>query len=230
MGTQHIVRSYDQDLSKLHGMLEDMGKRSLHALKTALEALVEVDHALAETVIEGDRAIDHLEHEIDTFALRMIALRQPMAEDLRRVIVGLKISSHLERIADYATNIARRAISLQGTKEPLPALTSLERLGRAVIVLTQDGIHAFLAQDDGLCKQVRERDCEIDDMYTSYVRELITFMLEDPRTISASTQLLFVAKNLERIGDHMTDIVEMVHFMLTGHTFADPRPKGRKHQ
>ncbi len=226
MGTSHIVRSYDNDLNKLHTMLEEMGKRSIHALTTAMEALLRCDRNLAETVIEGDRAIDHLEHEIDNFAIRMIALRQPMAQDLRRVIVGLKISSHLERVADYATNIARRSLNLDTQKAPLPPSTSLDRLGREVINLTQDGLKAFLQQDDALCKEVRNRDCEIDNLYTSYLRELITFMLEDPRTISSCTQLLFIAKNLERIGDHMTDVVEMVHFMITGAPFAEPRQKG----
>ncbi|KAB2835847.1 MAG: phosphate signaling complex protein PhoU [Caedimonadaceae bacterium] len=226
MAFDHIVKSYDEDLKFLNDKIKDMGKMAVNQLKRAIEAIVERNATLALQIIETDPLIDKIEHEIDTFAIRMIALRQPVAKDLRHVVSALKVSSHLERLADYATNIARRAITLSGMPHNL-SMHVISRMADLVQGMIKDVLQAYATGDDKKAHQVWNGDKEVDEMYLSYLRELLTYMMEDPRNIGPCTELLFVAKNLERMGDHATNIAELVHYFNYGEPFKDPRPKGR---
>lgn len=226
MAFDHIVKSYDEDLKFLNDKIKDMGKMAVSQLKRAIDAIIERNTSLALQIIETDPLIDQIEHEIDTFAIRMIALRQPVAKDLRHVVSALKVSSHIERIADYSTNIARRAITLATMPHTL-SLHVISRMADLVQTMIKDVVQAYATGDDKKAHQVWNGDSEVDEMYLSYLRELLTYMMEDPRNIGPCTELLFVAKNLERIGDHATNIAESVHYFNYGEPFKDPRPKGR---
>jgi phosphate transport system protein len=226
MAFDHIVKSYDEDLKFLNDKIKDMGKMAVSQLKRAIDAISERNTPLALQIIETDPLIDQIEHEIDTFAIRMIALRQPVAKDLRHVVSALKVSSHIERIADYATNIARRAITLSAMPHTL-SMHVISRMADLVQMMIKDVIQAYATGDDKKAHQVWNGDSEVDEMYLSYLRELLTYMMEDPRNIGPCTELLFVAKNLERMGDHATNIAELVHYFNYGESFKDPRPKGR---
>lgn len=226
MAFDHIVKSYDEDLKFLNDKIKDMGKMAVSQLKRAIDAIIERNTPLALQIIETDPLIDQIEHEIDTFAIRMIALRQPVAKDLRHVVSALKVSSHIERIADYSTNIARRAITLSTMPHTL-SMHVISRMADLVQTMIKDVVQAYATGDDKKAHQVWNGDSEVDEMYLSYLRELLTYMMEDPRNIGPCTELLFVAKNLERIGDHATNIAESVHYFNYGEPFKDPRPKGR---
>lgn len=215
MGVDHIVKSYDEDLRFLNRRIQDMSELTVHHLRQALKSIMDRDITLAQQVVEHDPNVDNIENEIDTFAVRMIALRQPVAKDLRHVITALKISSHLERIADYAANIARRAIKLAQTT-PIHSIHMIIRMESLVEDMIKDAILAYVEANDRKAKEVWLRDNEVDEIYLSYLRELLTYMMEDPRNISPCTELLFVAKNLERIGDHTTNIAEMVYYYTHG--------------
>ncbi len=228
--SSHIVKSFDLDLEHLNSEITNMGELVIQQLENALKAVVSNDSALAHQVIDKDPEIDEIEHSIDTFAIRTIALRQPVASDLRAVISALKVSSHLERIADYATNIAKRALSLSEVKYTPSIGSAVPRLMRLAQDMIKDVLHAYINRDDTKAKEVWERDVELDEMYMSFLRELLTYMMEDPRNINACTQFLFIAKNIERIGDHATNIAELVHYLISGHAFDEPRPKGEGEQ
>ncbi|WP_085784188.1 phosphate signaling complex protein PhoU [Candidatus Nucleicultrix amoebiphila] len=227
MGFDHIVKSYDEDLKFLNTKIRDMGKMAQQQLKKSIQAIVERNAALGTQIIESDPEIDKIEHDIDTFAIRMIALRQPVAKDLRHVVSALKVSSHIERIADYATNIARRAITLSAMPQILSPHVII-RMADVTGEMIRDVINAYIAGDDKKALQVWQRDTEVDEIYLSYLRELLTYMMEDPRNIGPCTELLFVVKNLERIGDHTTNIAEMVHYYTHGTSIQEKRPKGKK--
>lgn len=222
----HIVKAFDADLDHLNSEITNMGELVIQQLENALQSVVKNDSALANAVIDKDPEIDQIEHNIDTFAIRTIALRQPVASDLRAVISALKVSSHLERIADYASNIAKRSISLSEVKYSSSIGNAVPRLMRLAQDMIKDVLHAYINRDDLKAKEVWQRDVELDEMYMSFLRELLTYMMEDPRNISACTQFLFIAKNIERIGDHATNIAELVHYLISGHAFEEPRPKG----
>jgi phosphate transport system protein len=224
--TSHIVKSFDSDLEHLNSEITNMGELVIQQLEKALKSVVANDADLANDVIDSDPEIDAIEHNIDTFAIRTIALRQPVASDLRAVIAALKVSSHLERIADYATNIAKRTISLSEIKHSPSIGNAVPRLMRLAQDMIKDVLQAYIHRDDTKAKEVWKRDVELDDMYMSFLRELLTYMMEEPRNISACTQFLFIAKNIERIGDHATNIAELVHYLISGHAFEEPRPKG----
>jgi phosphate transport system protein len=224
--TSHIVKSFDSDLEHLNSEIINMGELVIQQLEKALKAVVANDADLANDVIDSDPEIDEIEHNIDTFAIRTIALRQPVARDLRAVIAALKVSSHLERIADYAVNIARRGISLSELKHSPAIGKTVPRLMRLAQDMIKDVLTAYINRDDVKAKEVWERDVDLDEMYMSFLRELLTYMMEEPRNISACTQFLFIAKNIERIGDHATNIAELVHYLISGHAFEEPRPKG----
>jgi phosphate transport system protein len=224
VGLDHIVKSFDDDLSFLNNKIKDMGKMTLDQLNFSIQSIVERDAKLALKIIAADQDIDQLERDIDTFAIRMIALRQPVAQDLRHVISAIKVSSHIERIADYASNIARRAINLSEMPKG-QAVHAITRMAKLAEEMIKDIIAAYIAGDDKKALQVWERDSEIDEIYVGYLRELLTYMLEDPRNIGPCSELLFVAKNIERIGDHTTNIAEMVHYFKQGTAFKDPRRK-----
>lgn len=224
--TEHIVKSFDGDLRHLNEQIESMGQLVISQIEQALTALTERNVSLAKAIIARDPEIDAIEHDIDTFAIRTIALRQPVARDLRAVIAALKVSSHLERIADYASNIAKRAIGLTEVHQIPPVGGTVPRLIRHALEMIKDVLAAYISLDDKQATEVWQRDAELDEMYMSFMRELLTYMLEDPRNISACSQYIFVAKNIERIGDHATNIAELVHYLVSGHPFATPRPKG----
>lgn len=226
MENDHIVKSFDEDLGRVDSIIAEMGGLAERQLAGAIEALVKRDAELAQKVIESDVRIDQLEAEIDDLTIRLLALRQPMAEDLRLVISALKMASNLERIGDYAKNVAKRTVILS-TMEPVGNATqTLGRMAAQVQSMIKNVLDAYGARDSEKARDVRLRDEEVDLMHTSLFRELLTYMMEDPRNITACSHLLFVAKNVERIGDHATSIAEYVHFLVEGQMPIDERPKG----
>lgn len=227
MPSEHIVSSYDNDLNYLNSRIKDMGDIVKSQLEKAAEAITSNNKELAKSVVKGDPKVDELERDIDTYAIRMIALRQPLASDLRAVVASLKVSSHLERIADYAANISRRTAAMENVSDKI-SLRPINRISAMAIAMIDDVLNSFINRDDDLATDVWKRDADLDCMYTGYVRELLTYMMEDPRNIGTCTELLFVAKNLERIGDHATNIAEMTHYLIHGAPFKEPRIKGRE--
>ena len=222
---QHIVKSFEQELKQLSDMLVEMGGMLENQLAAATNAVMQGDSASATIAMEQDPAIDALERDVEQLVIRMLALRQPMAGDLRQIVSSLKISSDLERIGDYAANVAKRSIVLNQFSLPfkLGGLSHLARLVQENLKLTIDVIGDH---DPGRAIQIWRADQAVDDIYTAIFRELITYMMEDPRNITPCTHLLFVAKNLERIGDHTTNIAETVHYLATGEVLPEGRPKG----
>ncbi|MDF1748933.1 MAG: phosphate signaling complex protein PhoU [Alphaproteobacteria bacterium] len=220
----HIHAAYDDEFKKLTKLLARMGGLAESQLANALIAIEKRDNKLAMAVKDGDKEIDALEHEIESLVVRMLALRQPMANDLRYVVSTLRTSSDIERIGDYAKNIAKRAMALnQLPAEPL--LRGVLRIGRPVQTMLKDVMDAHLQGDTAKAVEVWEADEEVDALYTSLFRELLTYMMEDPRHITPCTHLLFIAKNLERIGDHATNIAEIIHFQVEGVSLGERRPK-----
>ena len=221
----HIVTSFSQELQRLRDLLTEMGGMVERQLALATQAIMENDAALAMQAVEQDPAVDALEREAEQFVIRMLALRQPMAADLREIVAGLRITAALERIGDYAKNVAKRSIVLG--QYPLPfSLSGLGAMARLVQENLRLVIDAVGENDAEKAVQVWRSDRAIDDLYNSIFRELITYMMEDARSITPCTHLLFIAKNLERIGDHATNMAETVHYTATGETLADERPKG----
>jgi phosphate transport system protein len=201
-----------------------MGGLAESQLAAAIQAVVERDSDLAASVVEGDAKVDQLQRDLDNLALRILALRQPMARDLREIFAALKIASDLERICDYAANVAKRSIAL-AQAPPAQPVHALPRMGRLAQLLVKDVIDAYVARDADKAYQVWMRDEELDEMYASLFRELLTYMMEDPRNIGASTHLLFMAKNIERIGDHATNIAEDLYYLVHGTPLTEARPK-----
>lgn len=224
IGGEHTVKAFDEDINRLRGLISEMGGRAELALTRAMTALNTGDLALAAEIVRDDKRIDALEAEVEQLAVQVIALRAPMADDLRELIASLKIVSVVERIGDYAKNIAKRVAQLNESRsiEAIPLLMSMSEL---VTGLVRDSLDSFARRDADLARNVTVRDKPIDDFYNSIFRALVTFMMENPRSISESAHLLFVAKNLERIGDHATNIAEMVHYVVTG-TRLEDREKG----
>ena len=225
MAGEHIVKSYDEELKHLTDVIARMGGLAEKQLADSVQSIVKRDSALAARTIEADHKVDDLEQEVDAFAIRVLALRQPVASDLRAILAALKISSDLERIADYATNIAKRAIALSQTP-PVKSAHVIPRMSQLTRGMIQRVLDAFLEQDAEAAVEVWSADEEVDEMYTSLFRELLTYMMEDPRNITACTHLLFIAKNIERIGDHATNIAETVYFLVHGAPLVAERPKG----
>jgi phosphate transport system protein len=222
--TEHTVRSFSADLEELSVDLARMGGLAEDMLSDAIQAIATRDSALADTVVARDPQIDNLQVEAEKKILRLLALRQPLARDLRQTISALKIAAELERIGDLAKNIAKRAKVLD-TVEPAGALKGVARMGRLVTAQLKRVLDAYSALETDAANKVWNRDEEVDEHYQSLFRELLTYMMEDPRTISGCAHLLFVAKNLERIGDHCTNIAEEVHFLVTGEQLPTERPK-----
>ena len=223
--TEHIARSYDQELDRLDKLLSQMGGMAEAQLSDAINALMKRDSAMAETVIASDLRVDALNREVDEFVVRMLALRQPMAKDLRAIVAALRISADLERIADYAKNVAKRTLALN----QVPAVrlaASIPRMGRVVQQIIKEVLDAYVERDAGKAHAAWSRDEEVDGMYNSLFRELLTYMMEDPRNITPCTHLLFIAKNLERVGDHATNVAELVYYTVKGVPLTDQRPKG----
>jgi phosphate transport system protein len=227
MAAEHIIKSYDDELSRLSKMIVEMGGLAESQLASALDAVGRRDSALAVQVIERDAEVDAIERELDNLAIRLLALRQPMARDLREIFVALKIGSDLERICDYAANVAKRSIALSQIP-PIQPIHSLPRMAHLALRLVKDVIDAYVAHDADKALAVWRADEELDEMYASFFRELLTYMMEDPRNIGASTHLLFMAKNIERIGDHATNIAENLYYLVHGTALTEARPKGDK--
>ena len=224
MATEHIVTSFDEELSRLSDLLSRMGGLAESQLENAIEALQKRDSSRAEDAIENDHRIDDLHVEIDEMAIRLLALRQPMATDLRHIVTALKVAPIVERIGDYSKNVAKRTIALN-QMPPVKPLFTIPRMGRLVREMIKDVLDAFSNNDVAMAREVWARDKEVDDMYDSLFRELLTYMMEDARNITACTHLLFVARNIERIGDLATNIAELIHYQVEGRALDEVRPK-----
>jgi len=222
--SEHTVKAFTEQLESLAAAVSQMGGLAEAQLANAIEAIGRRDTALAESAVGGDKDVDALQQQIEERALRLLALRQPMAVDLRETLAAIKIASELERIGDLAKNIAKRAIVLN-KEQPIRLTQSLARMGRAALSQLKLVLDSYSNRDSGGAETVWRQDGEIDEIYNSLFRELLTYMIEDPRTIGMCTHLLFVAKNIERTGDHATNIAEVVYHMVTGTHLATERPK-----
>ena len=224
MSDEHIVKSFGEELERIDLLIVEMGGLAETQLALAIRALVRRDTELANQVRDSDARIDDLERDVNERIVRMLALRQPMAGDLRVAIAALKISNDLERIGDYAKNVAKRSLVLVQSPAMSSTLT-ISRMGALVQSMIQNVLDAYVARDAAGAEEVRLADQEVDQLHTSMFRELLTYMMEDPRNITPCTHLLFVAKNIERMGDHATNIAEQVHFLVVGQDPEGARPK-----
>jgi len=222
---EHLVKSYGQELKRLRDMMTEMGGIVENQVALAAEAIMRRDSAAATKVVEGDPKVDALERDIEQFVIRLLALRQPMASDLRLIVAALKIAGDLERIGDYAANVAKRSIVLAQFALPY-SLAGLAHMAHLVQGQLKSIIDALGASDSDKAVEVWRSDQVVDDIYNAIFRELITYMMEDPRNITPCTHLLFIVKNLERIGDHATNIAETVYYAIKGEVLPDVRPKG----
>lgn len=220
----HIVKSYDADLIRLKQLIGEMGAQVQTQLEAALKCVHSLSKEDAEAVIQNDPTIDRKEREIDNFSVKILALRHPVARDLRAVVSALKISSDLERIADYAANMAKRSKQID---IPLPksSLTLTDKMVEACQAMLAGVLDAYQGDDADKAVQVWHEDAAIDAMYTSLLRELLTYMMENPKNIGSCTQLLFIAKNIERVGDHVTNICEMIYYQVRGEPFLERKSK-----
>ena len=224
MRTDHIVRSFAQELQRLANLVTQMGGVAEAQVDAAVKAVARRDVGLAAQVMEADRRLDAYERDIDAEVVRLLALRQPLAQDLREIVSALKISADLERIGDYASNISKRSLALAQVPAVRP-VAGIPRMGKLVEGIMTDVLDAYTERDVAKAVAAWERDQDLDDLYTSLFREVLTDMMEDPRTITPCTHLLFMAKNLERIGDHATNIAETIHFLVVGAPLRGERPK-----
>jgi phosphate transport system protein len=225
LSSEHTVRAYDEELEALTAELSRMGGLAEVEVADSIRAIARRDVAIAQAVIGRDARLDEIEADIERRAIRLIALRQPVADDLRRTVAALKISMNLERCGDLAKNIAKRALVIAESDPLTPLTRSIERMGELVTSRLKDVLDAFASRDLDRARAVWQRDQEVDEHYDAIFRELLTYMMGDPRTIASCAHLLFVAKNLERIGDHATNIAEILTYEITGEHFADARPK-----
>jgi phosphate transport system protein len=224
--TEHTVKSYEDELNKLSAECARMGGLTEAQVADALSAVVKRNQELAGNVVMRDDRLDVAEREIERRAIRLIALRQPMADDLRRTVAAMKIANNLERCGDLAKNIAKRTLVIIESDPMTPLTRSIERMGKLVLQRLTAVLDAYARQDLERAVAVWSQDEDVDEHYNSLFRELLTYMMGDPRTITACAHLLFVAKNLERIGDHATNIAEIVHYQITGEDMIAPvRPK-----
>lgn len=224
MSGEHIVRSFAQELQHVANLVAQMGGVAEAQVAAAVKAVARRDVALANQVMQADARLDAYERAIDAETIRLLALRGPMAQDLREIVSALKISSDLERVGDYAANIAKRSLALAQVPAVKPVL-GIPRMGRLVEAIMKDVLDSYTERDVAKAISAWRRDQELDDLYTSLFREVLTYMMEDPRTITPCTHLLFMAKNLERIGDHATNVAETIHFLIVGEPLDGERPK-----
>ncbi|WP_340251244.1 phosphate signaling complex protein PhoU [Roseobacter sp. HKCC-CH-9208] len=222
---EHIVSSFDRDLESIQAGIMKMGGLVEDSIHKSVLALDTRDPELADLVRAGDAAIDALETQVNEEAARILALRSPTASDLRTVLSVFRVSTNLERIGDYSKNIAKRSHAVMAQPPIEGATASLRRMAREVELMLKDVLDAYIQRDLGLAEDVRERDLEIDQIYSALFREYLTFMMEDPRSITACMHLHFMAKNIERMGDHVTSIAEQVVYLVTGSMPEDIRPK-----
>ena len=222
---EHTVRAYDEELDAITAELARMGGLAEAEVADAIKAIANRDMALAASVIARDEKLDGLEMDIERKAVRLIALRQPVADDLRRTVAAMKISMNLERCGDLAKNIAKRALVIAESAPVTPLTSSIERMGELVATRLKDVLDALTSREVEQAVAVWNQDHEVDEHYDAIFRELLTYMMGDPRTITSCAHLLFVAKNLERIGDHATNIAEILHYEITGVELTEARPK-----
>jgi phosphate transport system protein len=222
---QHILRAFDRDLEAVQALIMKMGGMVEAALDDAATALVHRDEELATKVRLGDKAIDALEEQVHAECARLIALRSPTATDLRTVLSVMRIASNLERCGDYAKNLAKRATVLVEMAPVGGSAASIARMAKSVQLLLKDALDAFIQRDAKAAHHVRQSDQEVDQFYNAVFRELLTHMMEDPRNITAAMHLHFIAKNIERVGDHATSIAEQVIYLVTGEVPEGSRPK-----
>jgi phosphate transport system protein len=220
MATGHTIKAFDDDLGELRALVAEMGGLAEAAIDGSIEALMRRDLEAAARIVEADARIDALETELERRVLRLFALRAPLADDLREVLAALKISGVIERIGDYAKNIAKRVPLLHDARDIEP-IAILPAMASAVSEMVHEVLDAFAARDAGAAIDVCRRDTKVDDLYNSLFRALLTYMMENPSNIGASTHLLFIAKNLERIGDHATNAAEMIYFAATGEQMTE---------
>ena len=225
MASTHIYSAYDDDLKFLSRRISEMGGLAEQMVGESVRALVNGDTALAQKVISDDVILDHAEREIGDKAIVTIARRQPMASDLREIMGSIRIAADLERVGDLGKNTAKRVIAVQSTGVPRKLARGLEHLSELALVQLKEVLDVYTNRSADKANAIRERDNEIDAMYTSLFRELLTYMMEDPRNITSCTHLLFCAKNIERIGDHATNIAETIFYMTTGAQPEGDRPK-----
>jgi phosphate transport system protein len=225
--SEHIVKSFDEELTQLNESITRMGQLSQTQLAGAIDALLLRDSTVAAHVVRSDLEVDALERDLETRAVRVLALRQPIARDLRQVLAALRVGLEFERICDFAANIAKRAIALN-RHSPDEWINELAELGHLALKLLADVVAAFRDRDSEKALDVWAHDEQLDDTYTGIYRRLIDFMKADPQRVPVGAHLLFIAKNIERIGDHATNIAESVYYLVTGELLTAPRPKGDK--
>ena len=226
MADQHTIKAFDVDLQDLARMVAEMGGMAEHQIAESVQSLARRDNKLAQRVVALDPTIDNLQREIEERAILTIARRQPMAVDLREIVGALRVSNDLERIGDLAKNIAKRVIALGSEFHPHKVIRGVEHMADLVLSQLKDVLDAYARHDVAKAMAVWRGDEEIDAVNNSLFRELLTYMMEDPRNITFCTHLLFCAKNIERMGDHATNIAETVHYIVEGRALTDERPKG----
>ena len=222
---EHTLKAHGDDLSHLAADVARLGGLAEAEVADAITAIARRDVALAQSVIGRDEQLDALQADIERAAIRLIGIRQPMAHDLRRAVSAMKVSSNIERCGDLAKNIAKRAILIAESEPVTPLTRSIERMGRLVAGRLKDVLDAYSGGDVERAVSVWARDEDVDEHYDSLFRELLTYMMGDPRMITTGAHMLFVAKNLERIGDHASNIAEIVHYEIVGREISEPRPK-----
>lgn len=228
MQSVHIVSAYDEELKYLSKRIAAMGGHAERMVEQAVTALVNADPGLAQKVIRDDAVLDEGQREIDDKAIIIIAKRQPMAADLREIVGTIRISADLERVGDLAKNVAKRVVAVTDGRQPTSLFRGLEALSNLALTQLKEVLDVYASRSVEKIGFVRDRDDQIDAMYTSLFRELLTYMMEDPRNITPCTHLLFCAKNIERIGDHATNIAETIYYIVTGDQLPAERPKGDK--
>jgi len=223
--TEHILKAFDDDLREISSRVAEMGGIAERLVVESVDALVKRDIALAKRVVPADAQVDALQREIEEKAILTIARRQPMAVDLREIVSALRIANDLERVGDLAKNTAKRVVALDGDYHAQKQLRGVRHMADMVIERLKQVLDAYGARDAERAMDVWRRDGEVDSMYTSLFRELLTYMMEDPRHITLCIHLLFAAKNIERIGDHATNIAETIYYLVIGEVLTDERPK-----
>ena len=224
--SEHIVSAFDNDLARIEALIMRMGGLVESQVTDAAKVLLDRDLEEADRVIARDKEVDRLEEEVDQLVVRVIALRQPMAQDLRAVLAALKVAGNLERIGDYAKNMAKRTHVLATVPPVGDSAKTVRRMCKLVVAMVADVLTAYVERDHEVAEEVRQRDEDVDQMHNTLFRALLTYMLEDPRNITPAMHLLFIAKNVERMGDHVTAVAEQVYYLIEGEMPAEDRPKG----
>lgn len=221
----HIVTAFDAELKEIGRKVVEMGGQAERLVADGVSALIHRDAAMGQKVILLDASVDHMQREIEERVIVVIAKRQPMAVDLRELVAAIRIANDLERIGDLAKNVGKRVLAIEGEYHPQKLVRGVEHMAELVLEQLKEVLDAYAGKNALKAVEVWGRDSAVDTMYTSLFRELLTYMMEDPRNISVCTHLLFCAKNIERIGDHATNIAETVYYMVTGQMLSDQRPK-----